>query len=151
MLYRDSHLGHSEDLRGTTAYVEAQARPGDAVLFVPWFMRVLEQMYPERFTTLNDIAIGSGAVPSATVFGVEKPADQIGAALSRHRRVWLITGLDGMADTMSTGDDVKVELLLGDYRIAQHMTFSRFQVFLYIRSTAPAAPPIVPKRPGVPF
>ncbi len=98
LLYRNAQLGHSEDLRGTTAYIAANARQGDAVLFVPWFMRVLEQMYPERFTALNDIAIGTRPNPSSTIFGVEKPADEIGAALASHRRVWLVTGLDGMAE-----------------------------------------------------
>ncbi len=152
LLYRDPKLGHSEDVRGTTAYLQAQARAGDAVLFVPWYMRILEQMYPERFTGLNDIAIGESPVGSATIFGIEKPAPEISAALTDHRRVWLVTGLAGMSETMSPGDDEKVELLLGDYRIAKHLTFDRFQVFLYIRSaTQPAVTTPRITRPGVPF
>lgn len=152
VLYRDPKLGHSEDVRGTTAYLQAQARAGDAILFVPWYMRILEQMYPERFTRLNDIAIEKSGVDSATIFGIEKPAADISTALAGHRRVWLVTGLDGMSETMSRGDDEKVEQLLGDYRIASHRTFSRFQVFLYIRA---AAQPVLttPRitRTGVPF
>lgn len=152
VMYRDPALGHSEDVRGATAYIAAQARPGDAVLFVPWYMRILEQMYPERFTELDDLAIGADPISSRTIFGIEKPADQISAALTTHRRVWLVTGLAGMSETMSPGDDEKVELLLGDYRIARHMTFDRFQVFLYIKSATPAAqttPHIT--RSGIPF
>jgi mannosyltransferase len=134
LMYRDAEVGHSEDIRGATAYLQAEAQAGDAILFVPWYMRILEQMYPERFSELEDLAIGEGPVESQTIFGMERPAAEMSQALPTHRRVWLITGLDGMSETMSQGDDEKVELLLGDYSIAKHVTFDRFQVFLYIRS-----------------
>lgn len=152
LMYRDPELGHSEDIRGATAYLQAQARPGDAILFVPWYMRVLGQMYPERFTTLKDLAIGEGPVESGTIFGMEKPAAEVSEALPAHRRVWLVTGLEGMSETMSPADDEKVELLLGDYAIAKHVTFDRFQVFLYIRSaTTPVRGTPKMSQPGRPF
>jgi mannosyltransferase len=152
LMYRDAELGHSEDIRGATAYLQAEAREGDVILFVPWYMRILEQMYPERFSALEDLAIGEGPVESGTIFGMERPAAEVSQALPAHRRVWLVTGLDGMSETMSQADDEKVELLLGDYSIAKHVTFDRFQVFLYIRSaTAPVG--FTPKAitPGQPF
>jgi mannosyltransferase len=152
IMYRDPELGHSEDIRGATAYLQSQARTGDAILFVPWYMRILDEMYPERFTALDDVAVRESGIDSATVYGVEKPSAEVSAALEGHRRVWLITGLQGMSETMSPADDEKVELLLGDYSIAEHRTFDRFQVFLYIKSaTTPAL--VTPKvtRPGTPF
>jgi hypothetical protein len=109
-------------------------------------------MYPERFSELEDLAIGEGPIESQTIFGMERPAAEVGQELPAHRRVWLVTGLDGMSETMSQGDDEKVELLLGDYSIAEHVTFNRFQVFLYIRSaTTPTG--FTPRAisPGQPF
>jgi mannosyltransferase len=152
LMYRDAEMGHSEDIRHTTAYLQSEAQEGDVILFVPWYMRILEQMYPERFSELEDLAIGEGPIESQTIFGMERPATEVGQELPAHRRVWLVTGLDGMSETMSQGDDEKVELLLGDYSIAEHVTFNRFQVFLYIRSaTTPTGftPRVI--SPGQPF
>lgn len=141
VMYRDPALGHSEDVRGATRYIQQHAKAGDAVLFVPWYMRILEQMYPQRFQSLDDVAIAQDPVSSATIFGVEKPADEIVAALKGHNRVWLITGLQGMAETSGNGDTQKVAQLLGDYRIVRHQTVARFQVFLYVRTPSSPTPP----------
>lgn len=130
--YRDQAVGHSEDIQGATWYIASHARPGDGILFLPGHMRLVAQLYPERFRGLEDLAMHQDAISSVTISGVEISADQLPAALAKHRRVWVLAGPYGMGETWTDTDRAKVEQLLYSYRIVQQRTVLKFTVFLYM-------------------
>jgi mannosyltransferase len=142
--YRDQAVGHSEDIQGATAYIASHARPGDGILFLPGHMRLVAELYPERFGRLDDLAMQQDAISSTTISGVEIPATDLPAALSTHRRVWVLAGPYGMGETWTDTDRAKVEQLLNSYRIVQQRTVLKFTVFLYM---AAQGEPGLPERP----
>jgi mannosyltransferase len=142
--YRDPMIGHSEDIQGATWYVAAHARPGDGILFLPGHLRLVEELYPERFRGLDDLAMQQDAISSATISGVEIPGSQLPAALATHRRVWVLAGPFGMGETWTGTDRAKVAELLNSYRIVQQRTVLKFTVFLYMKARGE---PGLPERP----
>jgi mannosyltransferase len=143
--YRDATVGHAEDIQGASAYVARHARAGDGVLFIPENMRLVEQLYPERFTGVQDLALEAGPISSATISGTEVPADDLPIRLSQYRRVWVVAGPFGMADTLTDTDRAKVEGLMRSYRIIQQRTVLKFTVFLYVVA---GGDPDLPVRPA---
>lgn len=142
--YRDPAVGHSEDLQGATAFIAAHIHPGDGVLFLPGHMRLVAELYPERFRGLDDLALSQDAIASSTISGVEVSGADLSAALARHRRVWVLAGPFGIAETWTDTDRAKVEELLRSYRIVQQRTVLKFTVFLYV---AAGGEPGLPERP----
>ncbi len=136
-IYRDPHIGHAEDMEGVGEYVAAHARSGDAVLWVPGgpgHMRTLQQLYPERYAGLIDVALERSGAATATITGVEKEPEQIAQALKKRKRVWLISTDGASTDAV---DREKVQLLLDGYRIARVDVVHKFQVTLW-QKAAPA-------------
>lgn len=131
LTYRDPVVGHAEDVQGASAYVARHARPGDGVLFIPANMRLVEQLYPQRFRGLRDLALGQDPIASSTISGTEVSADDLLAVASRYPRIWVVAGPFGMAETWTDTDRAKVALLMRSYRIVQQRTVLKFSVFLY--------------------
>jgi mannosyltransferase len=144
MTYRDPAVGHSEDLRGATAFIAAHTNPGDGVLFLPGHMRLVAELYPERFRGLDDLALSRDAIASSTISGVEVSGADLPSALEGHRRVWVLAGPFGIAETWTDTDRAKVEELLRSYRIVQQRSVLKFTVFLYV---AARGEPGLPERP----
>jgi mannosyltransferase len=142
--YRDPAVGHSEDIQAATAFVASHTRTGDGILFLPGHMRLVAELYPERFRRLNDLALSRDAIESSTISGVEVSATDLPAVLARHRRVWVLAGPFGMAETWTDADRVKVEELLRSYRIVQQRTVLKFTVFLYVAAKGESG---LPERP----
>jgi mannosyltransferase len=144
--YRDPAVGHAEDIQGATAFIASHARPGDGVLFLPGHMRLAAELYPERFRGLDDLAMSQDAIASSTISGVEITGADLPAALATHRRVWVLAGPFGMAETWTDTDGAKVEELLRSYRIVQQRTVLKFTVFLYVAAKGESS---LPERPLV--
>ena len=135
-VYRDPHIGHAEDMASVGEFVAAHARKGDAVLWVPGgpgHMRTLQQLYPERYAGLIDVALDRSGAATATITGTEKEPEQIAQAVKKRKRVWLIS-VDGALGTQADAvDREKVQLLLDGYRIKRVDVVHKFQVTLWER------------------
>lgn len=137
-VYRYKASGHAEDLRGAAQAIEAGSRPGDAVLFLPESRRVVEQAYPGDFRGVDDVTLARTAEESATLLGVEIPADELAAALKGRTRIWLVTGPARYGEIASSADLEKERLLYNGYRLTG-VTFTRsYEVRLYERGRSAA-------------
>jgi mannosyltransferase len=140
-VYRYRASGHAEDLRGAAQAIEKGSRPGDAVLFLPESRRVVEQAYPDAFRGIDDISLERTAEESATLLGVEIPADELAAALKGRTRVWLVTGPARYGEVAGRSELEKERLLYNGFRLTG-VTFVRsYEVRLYERGRAATAIP----------
>jgi mannosyltransferase len=129
--YRDPATGHGEDVLGVARYVAAHARPGDAVLFVPYDLRDVDTLYPGAFAGVDDVAMATGPVPSGTISGLDRPPARIPAALAGRKQVWLVLGNFGDFTTRLAVDRSKLAVLAAGYREAGRADLSVFTVVRY--------------------
>ncbi|MEU2874513.1 glycosyltransferase family 39 protein [Streptomyces olivoreticuli] len=93
-------VSRGDELAPVARLVGRQARPGDAVLFLPLYERRVALAYPKDFTGLGDLTLKRSAAASGTLFGQEVTARELRARLARLRpgaRVWVV------ADTNTVG------------------------------------------------
>lgn len=126
--YRDVAAGHGEDLRGVAAFLGRQAQPGDAVLYAPYKLRVIGNVYPDLTRGLADVALARTPSESATIHGVDVTAAELPARIRGHRRVWLVHGPYRIREEV---DRVKVDLPRLGYRSAGDTEFTGFVVTRY--------------------
>ncbi len=79
-----------DDLRAAAAVVAANARPGDAVCYVPARTRVVSFAYPAPFRRLRDLALAKSPAASATLVGIQVQPSALRSRFAGVRRVWLI-------------------------------------------------------------
>jgi len=79
-----------DDLRAAAAVVAANARPGDAVCYVPARTRVVSFAYPAPFRRLRDLALAKSPAASATLVGIQVQPSALHSRFAGVRRVWLI-------------------------------------------------------------
>lgn len=127
--YRAPASGHDEDVRGVAAYLEANARPGDAVLFLPVSLRDVRSLYPERFAALDDVALLEGPAASGTLHGVEAAPTDLVTRLTGRSRVWLVTGDFG--SLTAEADTAKLAALESGHRPVLQTTVPAFRIVLY--------------------
>jgi mannosyltransferase len=142
-VYRYAATGHAEDLRGTARTIAEGGRSGDAVLFLPATRRVVEQAFPEDFRAVDDVALARSAEESATLQGIEIPAEELAEALRGRPRVWVVTGPERYGEKPERSDLEKQRLLYNGYRLAGVSFHPRYEVRLYERNrttTLPALP-----------
>lgn len=132
-VYRRPATGHAEDVRGAAGLIEAGARPGDAVVFLPSSRRIVELAYPEDFRNVEDVALQVDPTTSATLWGVEGDPAFLAAALRTHDRVWVVTGPPRLGEEPTTIEQEKMRMLGGGYRLAQVGEAVRYDVLLYLR------------------
>jgi mannosyltransferase len=137
-VYRYWASGHSENIRGAAAVIAQNARPGDAVLFLPESRRVVKLGYPDAFRAVDDVALAESAQDSATLWGIEDPADELAAALHERYRVWVVTGVARYGETPTATTREKERLLYDGFRVAGVTTTGRYEVRLYERDRAAA-------------
>ncbi|MGW2828355.1 glycosyltransferase family 39 protein [Streptomyces sp. NPDC001286] len=79
-----------ENFAAVSAAVARQARPGDAVLFLPSFWRVGAQAYPKGFGRARDVALAESGARSGTLSGLEAPPGELRRRLASVDRVWVV-------------------------------------------------------------
>ena len=135
--YRQAATGHDSDLKGMAGYLVRDARPGDAVLFVPTAARATAAAYPAAFAHLDDVMLGGSGPATATLAGVDLPPDRLAARLAGHDRVWLLTYPEPFAlRSAAYREDVRV--LGSGYRPVLGARLQEAVVTLYARN--PGAP-----------
>jgi mannosyltransferase len=139
-VYRYRASGHAEDVRGTAEVVGSEARAGDAVLFLPASRRVVKLGYPERFRSVDDVALAHDGLSSATLWGVESTPREVAAALRTRMRVWVVTGPRRYGEGDLTTEREKERLLAGEFRLVEKTETNRYEVRLYLRITRGSIP-----------
>lgn len=85
-----------DDLAGAAAIVAAQARPGDAVLFLPNNRRLVALAYPASFAEARDIALAASPEVAGNLTGRPLPLPTTLHTLTETSRVWAV-GRPGLA------------------------------------------------------
>ncbi|WP_369052015.1 hypothetical protein [Kineococcus terrestris] len=138
VVFRDSAIGHGEDLRGTAELIAEGARPGDGLLFVPdgeYRYRVVTQLYPEAFAGLEDLALAEPAATSGTLVGVPREPAEVARALAGVDRVWVVGGPGELL--AATPADAATVVALQGWEVVQEADRRAFSV----RLVEPAATP----------
>ena len=87
---RRASLAGNDNLRRVSAILAAHERSGDAVLYLPGERRIASTAYPGAFRRLNDVALGTTPLASATLAGTEVSPATLASRFSQVRRVWLV-------------------------------------------------------------
>lgn len=87
---RRASLAGNDNLRRVSAILAAHERSGDAVLYLPGERRIASMAYPGAFRRLNDVALGTSPLASATLAGAEVSPATLVSRFSQVRRVWLV-------------------------------------------------------------
>lgn len=125
--------GHGEDLRGAAGYLGANARAGDAVLFVPHQLRIVAETYSGPFAPLTDVGLVLSGARSGTISGVPASSAELGVALRGQRRVWVLAGSAGLGGARDGADAAAVRALRADYREVRAVPFRGMTVLLFNR------------------
>lgn len=137
-VYRWKDTGHHENLRGVAQAIETDARPGDAVIFLPASRRVVKLAYPEAFNGVDDVALAKSGEQSDTLFGVEDSTEKIAKALRKRTRVWVVTSNVRLGETAEEPEQDKERLLFDRFRVTGVEDLGTYQVQLYERSSKEA-------------
>jgi mannosyltransferase len=78
------------DFGAPAAYVGANARPGDGVLFFTSFFRMVELGYPADFRVARDVAVGQTPLASGTFRGINAPFAIAAPRILACDRIWVV-------------------------------------------------------------
>ncbi|HEY0240493.1 MAG TPA: glycosyltransferase family 39 protein [Friedmanniella sp.] len=127
-----------DDLAGAAAVVADQARPGDAVLFLPDNRRLVELVYPGSFANVRDVALAADPVEVGNLTGRTLPLPTVVQNLSASQRVWVI-GRPGLALTPAETDaQTELDLLDRTFVPVEHTAVHGVEIALYVQLSAPA-------------
>jgi mannosyltransferase len=79
-----------DNLRGVSAVVAANERPGDAVFYLPSEARVIAMAYPAPFAKLRDLALRKSPVASDSLTGTQVWAPVLARRFAGTHRVWVV-------------------------------------------------------------
>lgn len=136
-----------ENYRAAENLVDATARPGDAMLFLPASTRVGYLQYAEHATGdphVLDVALRRGGEPGTAdqIGGYEVAPTVLTDRLRSHPRVFLIGAPLAAAGTMGgSTDQVKQLALRSGYALVWSRAFGVVSVSLFVRPPASAAVP----------
>ncbi len=78
------------DFGGPSAYVGANARPGDGVLFFGTLFRKARLGYPGDFARTADFAMAESPQQAGSFRGTDKPFPAVGPLMPRYPRIWAV-------------------------------------------------------------
>lgn len=130
---RDPAAGHGEDIRSAVAVLDAEARPGDAVLYAPHKLRAIDTWYARQGRVLNDAAIAVDPLTAQNLAGIEVAPGDLAARLSQSPRVWLVHSEALGPSAVTPTDAAKFALVQGGYVRVAHHTFVSLTVDLFQR------------------
>ncbi|MFI9251347.1 glycosyltransferase family 39 protein [Streptomyces sp. NPDC053069] len=133
----------ADDLGAVSRVVAREARPGDAVVFVPGSARNAALGYPRAFRGVRDVALAEGAAESGTLYGREAGAREVRDRLARLDRVWVVADPDLLAGRWSPRSPVertKLAVLRREFAVREEILRGGTAVRLYVRKplSAPA-------------
>ncbi len=122
-------IGHGEDAPAVAAMLTVRARPGDAVVYLPYWLRLLAVVYPLP-AGVDEVTLGRGPEASATITGDVAGPEVVLQRLDGRCRVWAITQTWTFAGYGPT-DDAVVRLLKDRYDQVHKESEQAFDVMLF--------------------
>ncbi len=120
-------------LRKVAQIVSVYARPGDAVLYVTAYSRIVSQGYPKPFHKLRDVALAESQVASATLNGTEVTPAVLRSRFSGVNRVWVISDSGHVLPTVSSALDAEKLALVRTMQMIGRWRARNDLMFLYAR------------------
>jgi mannosyltransferase len=126
---------HGNDLAGVARVIQQNARPGDAVVFMPTRYRSVAIAYPETFADLHDVAIAKDRLQAANLRGTDKTRRAVREDMLGQDRIWAI-GRSGLRVRSNEPGAVNQRAVLDRYFTKGSCTsVPGQQVCLYVRRT----------------
>jgi mannosyltransferase len=125
----------ADDVRAAAAVLAPSVEPGDAIVFLPWFMKLPLDPYVERDDVLQaDLESTWPAVPWGEFLAdhADHPRDTDLTRAIDHDRVWLVVRDDHTAEDARDFAAYR-RLLEPDHRLADHIDLEGVDVWLYER------------------
>ena len=126
--------GSPQDLHAVADYIQHAAQPGDGVIYAPRTFEAAKLGYPHQMSVLADLVLARSSRRSGELYGTEKTAVQIRAAVGAARRIWLI----GTQSPTGSTNPALIELRQ-HFRRASIRHFFGANVALYIADQPVAA------------
>lgn len=104
-----------DDLAAAAAVVAAGAQPGDGLLFVPDNRRLVAQVYPDAFASVNDLALAETPEQTRNLTGRPFPVGRVLANLGASSRVWVVGRPDLHVMPSETSSRAELDLLRRDF------------------------------------
>jgi mannosyltransferase len=123
-----------DNLRGVSAVVAANERPGDAVFYLPSEARVVSMGYPAPFRKLRDLALKKSPVASDSLTGTQVSASLLAkrfAGPPAVRRVWVVQWAGQLSLRPGTEIGREELALVGRMRLVRRWTVSSVVLSLY--------------------
>jgi hypothetical protein len=131
--YRE-RIGHGEDVPAVAEMLTAQAKPGDAVVYLPYWLRIISMAYPLP-QGVDEVALARSGEASATITGEVVGPDRVLQRLAGRCRIWAVTQTWTFAGFGPT-DDAEVNLLKTRYDQVHTESKQAFDVMIF-RSREP--------------
>jgi mannosyltransferase len=125
--------GHGDDIRATAQFLQAQARPGDAVIYYKFAMRDWGTAYPYGFAALRDVGLRQSAAAAGNLSGTQVAPRVLRTRLRSAARVWLVEVDHNRPDRGVIGPP--------RFRLTGVWFISDIVLRLYERTDGHAAPP----------
>ncbi|TAK68674.1 MAG: hypothetical protein EPO13_11340 [Actinomycetota bacterium] len=125
--------GHGENVRAVASIIEKDALPGDAILYQPNNLRILNRGFGP--VTIADPMLQESGAASGTLTGTEISPSRMDVALQQHNRLWVVRRFRGPA-LADPGDLEKARILAACYaREGSTRAGPNFAVDLYVRQS----------------
>jgi mannosyltransferase len=123
-----------DNLRGVSAVVAANERPGDVVFYLPSEVRVVSMAYPAPFGRLRDLALKQSPVDSDSLTGTQVWAPVLAKRFAGPppvHRVWLVQWAGQLALRPNTKIGLEELLLVHGMRLVRRWTVQSVVLSLY--------------------
>ena len=123
-----------DNLRGVSAVVAANERPGDVVFYLPSEARVVSTAYPAPFGRLRDLALKQSPAESDSLTGTQVWAPVLAkrfAGPPAVHRVWLVQWAGQLALRPSTKIGLEELLLVHRMHLVRRWTVQSVVLSLY--------------------
>jgi len=120
-----------DNLRGVSAVVAANERPGDAVFYLPSEARVVSMGYPAPFRKLRDLALKQSPVASDSLTGTQVGAPVLAQRFAGVHRVWLVQWAAQLSVRPGTATGREELALVSGMRLVHRWTVHSVVLSLY--------------------
>jgi mannosyltransferase len=120
-----------DNLRGVSAVIAANQRPGDAVFYLPSEARVVSMGYPVPFQRLRDLALNKSPVASNSLTGTQVWAPVLVSRFTGVHRVWLVQWAGQLSARPATKVGREELALIHGMRLARRWTVQSVVLTLY--------------------
>jgi mannosyltransferase len=121
--------GHGQDLRGISQILWSRSRPGDGVVFLPYFLRVMKAGFPLP-DRVGDVTLASAGPSDAAASGWQVTPGHATMRLNMSCRVWVVTKPGNLIGRGPT-DDAVIQNLLARFDQVDTYSVRGFDLLLF--------------------